>query len=54
MSKVRFLPIVVLSADNLTASKAKAREVGASGWVQKPAQSEDLLQLVRQLVPVSA
>jgi two-component system chemotaxis response regulator CheY len=49
---VRFLPIVVLSAESQTTSKTRAREAGASGWVQKPAQSEELLNLVRQLVPV--
>lgn len=43
-------PIIVLSADRNVSAKAK--EIGALGWLAKPFELSDLLAAVRRVVPV--
>ena len=43
-------PIIVLSADRNVSAKAK--EIGALGWLAKPFELSDLLAAVRNVVPV--
>jgi len=43
-------PIIVLSADRNVSAKAK--EIGALGWLAKPFELSDLLTAVRRVVPV--
>jgi DNA-binding response OmpR family regulator len=43
-------PIIVLSADRNVSAKAK--EIGALGWLAKPFELSDLLAAVRSVVPV--
>jgi DNA-binding response OmpR family regulator len=42
-------PIIVLSADRNVSAKAK--EIGALGWLAKPFELSDLLAAVRSVVP---
>ena len=44
-------PIIVLSADRNVSAKAK--EIGALGWLAKPFELTDLLAVVRRAVPSS-
>jgi two-component system chemotaxis response regulator CheY len=48
--RLRFTPIVALSAEKTTATREEARERGASGWLAKPVAAEDLIKVIRQLV----
>jgi two-component system, chemotaxis family, chemotaxis protein CheY len=43
-------PIIVLSADRNVSAKAK--EIGALGWLAKPFELSDLLAAVRSVMPV--
>jgi DNA-binding response OmpR family regulator len=43
-------PIIVLSADRNVSAKAK--EIGALGWLAKPFELSELLEAVRSVVPV--
>jgi two-component system, chemotaxis family, chemotaxis protein CheY len=49
--RLRFTPIVALSAEKTAATREQARERGASGWLAKPVSAEDLIKVIRQLVP---
>lgn len=47
----RFTPIVVLSAESDGRKRDEARAAGASGWLTKPPQPNQLLYVVKQLIP---
>lgn len=49
--RLRFTPVLVLSADTSNESRQRARELGASGWLAKPISTNDLVRVIRQLVP---
>ncbi|MDP3616404.1 MAG: response regulator [Rhodoferax sp.] len=44
------VPVLVLSTNNSDASKADARQAGASGWLCKPIEPETLLAVVGSLM----
>ncbi len=48
----RFTPIIVLSGDSDGRKRDEARAAGASGWLTKPPQPNQLLYVVKQLLPV--
>jgi two-component system chemotaxis response regulator CheY len=47
----KFTPIIVLSGDADGRKRDEARAAGASGWLQKPPQPNQLLYVVKQLLP---
>jgi len=47
----KFTPIIVLSGDADGRKRDEARAAGASGWLTKPPQPNQLLYVVKQLVP---
>jgi two-component system chemotaxis response regulator CheY len=48
--RLRFTPIVALSADKQAATREQARDLGASGWLVKPVGTEELIKVIKQLV----
>jgi two-component system chemotaxis response regulator CheY len=46
----RFLPIVMLTTENDEALKRSAKRAGASAWLTKPFQPDQLLGLVRTVL----
>ncbi len=44
------LPIIMLSTDGSQSSLARAKEVGASGWIVKPCRPTKLVETVKQLI----
>ena len=42
------LPIIFLTTESDAAMKQRAREAGATGWITKPFQQEQLLAVVRK------
>jgi two-component system chemotaxis response regulator CheY len=46
----KFTPIIVLSGDSDGRKRDDARAAGASGWLTKPPQPNQLLYVVKQLV----
>ena len=49
-SHFRFLPILVFTTESEKSMIEKGKEAGASGWVVKPFQPEQLLWAVKKLV----
>ncbi|ACI97797.1 response regulator [Rhodospirillum centenum] len=47
----RFTPIVVLTTESVATKQSEARSAGASGWLTKPTQPDDLIATIRQLLP---
>ncbi|MBW4023939.1 MAG: response regulator [Proteobacteria bacterium] len=47
----KFTPIIVLSGDADGRKRDEARAAGASGWLNKPPQPNQLLYVVKQLLP---
>lgn len=47
----RFTPIVVLTTESVTGKQTEARAAGASGWLTKPTQPDDLIKTIKQLLP---
>jgi two-component system, chemotaxis family, chemotaxis protein CheY len=50
-TSTRFTPIIVLSAESDGRKRDEARAAGASGWLTKPPQPNQLLYVVKQLLP---
>ena len=50
-SSTKFTPIIVLSGDADGRKRDEARSAGASGWLTKPPQPNQLLYVVKQLLP---
>jgi two-component system chemotaxis response regulator CheY len=50
-ANTKFTPIIVLSGDADGRKRDEARAAGASGWLTKPPQPNQLLYVVKQLLP---
>jgi len=48
---IRFTPIIVLTTESGGRKRDEARAAGASGWLTKPAEPNQLLSVVKQLMP---
>jgi two-component system, chemotaxis family, chemotaxis protein CheY len=47
----RFFPILTLTTESETAKRDEGRRLGATGWLVKPISGENLLKVVKQLLP---
>lgn len=50
-ASTRFTPIIVLTTESSTQKRDEARAAGASGWLTKPTEPEQLLSALKQLLP---
>jgi len=48
---VRFAPILALTTESQQSRKDEAKQAGATGWVLKPVDGNDLLKVARRLMP---
>ncbi|WP_025323811.1 response regulator [Deferrisoma camini] len=48
---LRFTPILMLTTESQQAKRQEARAAGATGWLVKPVAAEDLLKVIKQVVP---
>jgi two-component system chemotaxis response regulator CheY len=48
---MRFIPILILTTESEAAKREEAKKLGATGWIVKPAQGQDLLAVVKQVLP---
>ena len=46
----KFMPIVFLTTESQDAKKQEAKAAGATGWIVKPFQPEQLLAVVKKVV----
>lgn len=51
ISSMRSTPIIVLTTEASGRKRDEARAAGASGWLTKPAEPNQLLSVVKQLCP---
>jgi len=47
----RFFPILTLTTESETSKRDEGRRLGATGWLVKPISGNDLLKVVKQLLP---
>ncbi|PLX81125.1 MAG: two-component system response regulator [Desulfuromonas sp.] len=47
----RFLPIIMLTTESKQSLKDEGKRVGASGWLTKPFKPEQVLGVVRMVMP---
>ena len=47
----RFTPILILTTESEQAKRQEAKSAGATGWLVKPVSPDDLLKVIRQVVP---
>ena len=47
----RFFPILTLTTESETAKRDEGRRLGATGWLVKPIGGNDLLKVIKQLLP---
>lgn len=49
-SKYKFIPVIVLTTESQQEMILKGKEVGAAGWLIKPFQPEQLVNVVKKFV----
>lgn len=47
----RFTPILMLTTESQQGKRDEARQAGATGWLVKPVDGEQLMQVVRKVLP---
>jgi two-component system, chemotaxis family, chemotaxis protein CheY len=47
----RFVPILTLTTESQAAKREEAKKLGATGWMEKPVSNENLLKVIKQVVP---
>jgi two-component system chemotaxis response regulator CheY len=50
-ASTRFTPIIVLTTESGSQKRDEARAAGASGWLTKPTEPNELLTTLKQLLP---
>ncbi|QEP43775.1 response regulator [Ectothiorhodospiraceae bacterium BW-2] len=48
---MRFTPMLVLTTESQQSMRDEGKKAGATGWLVKPVNSAQLLQVVKQVVP---
>ncbi|MCH8550387.1 MAG: response regulator [Natronospirillum sp.] len=51
MTGMRFTPILMLTTESQQARRDEARQAGATGWLVKPVQGDQLMQVIRKVLP---
>ena len=51
LANLRFMPILFLTTESQQSKRDEARAAGASGWLVKPVQPEQLLEVLKKLLP---
>jgi two-component system chemotaxis response regulator CheY len=47
----RFTPILTLTTESETTKRAEGKRLGATGWLVKPLAGNDLVKVIKQLLP---
>ncbi len=50
---LRFTPILTLTTESQAAKRDEAKKLGATGWLVKPVAGQDLLKVIKQVLPGS-
>ena len=49
---MRFKPIMMLTIESQQDKRDEAKQAGATGWLVKPVQPDELINVVRKLLPL--
>jgi len=47
----RFMPVLMMTTESQQEKRTEARTAGATGWLVKPVQPEQLLEVLKKLLP---
>lgn len=47
----KYIPIIVLTTESQASKKQESREAGATGWITKPFKPDQLLGVVKKVMP---
>jgi two-component system chemotaxis response regulator CheY len=47
----RFIPILTLTTESDSSKRDEGKRLGATGWLVKPVSGQDLVKVVKQVVP---
>ncbi len=47
----RFVPILILTTESQQQKRMEAKKAGATGWLVKPVKAQDLLAVVKKVLP---
>lgn len=50
-SGLKFTPMLVLTTESQESKRKEARAAGATGWLVKPVQGEQLMQIIKKVLP---
>ena len=48
---LRFMPVLMMTTESQQEKRNEARAAGATGWLVKPVQPEQLLEVLKKLLP---
>lgn len=48
---MRFTPMLVLTTESQQSKRQEAKAAGATGWLVKPVQGEQLMQVIKKVLP---
>ncbi len=51
IASCRFIPMLMLTTESQQSKREEAKAAGASGWLVKPVPPDQLLSVVKQLIP---
>ena len=51
MNGLRFIPILVLTTESQQTKRDEAKRVGATGWLVKPIAGNELIKIIKQVLP---
>jgi two-component system chemotaxis response regulator CheY len=51
MAGFRFTPILTLTTESETSKRAEGKRLGATGWLVKPLAGNDLIKVIKQVLP---
>lgn len=51
MAGLQFVPILVVTTESQQSKRDEARAAKATGWLVKPVQPDDLVRVVKQILP---
>jgi two-component system chemotaxis response regulator CheY len=51
MAGIQFVPILVVTTESQQAKRDEARAAKATGWLVKPVKPDDIMKVVKQILP---
>jgi two-component system, chemotaxis family, chemotaxis protein CheY len=51
MAGIQFVPILVVTTESQQGKRDEARAAKATGWLVKPVKPDDMMKVVKQILP---